>query len=75
MICDGFYFLKFEISLKIRRDIILCSSKLRIVCNIDSMVKNRFVNSSGRKDMPGYYFDVAHYPPLQTAKCDISAIF
>ena len=68
MICDGFDFLKFKISLKIRRDIVFYSSKLRIVCNIDSMVKNRFVNSSDPKGMPGYYFDVAHYPPLQTEK-------
>ena len=58
MICDGLYFLDFAISLKIRRDIVLCSSKLRIVCKIDAIVYHRFGNISHRKGGTCYYFDV-----------------
>ena len=75
MICDEFYFLKFEISLKNRRDIAFCSLKWRIVRNIEIITWHVFATTAINKSVFNHGVDIAHYPQLRTAKYDISANF
>jgi len=75
MICDGFYFLKFEISLKNLRDISFFSLKWRIVRNIEIITWHAFAITAINESVFNHGVDIAHYPQLRTVKCDISAFF